>query len=54
MMWRNTLNLLLYVCVGSSLLVRPVTDAGATSVTVYLPGKDEVITLIMPLCCEIC
>ena len=27
---------------GPGLLVRPVTDAGATGVNVYLPGTDEV------------
>ena len=29
--------------IGSSLLVKPVTSAGATSIDVYFPGNDEVM-----------
>jgi mannosyl-oligosaccharide alpha-1,3-glucosidase len=37
--------------IGSALLVKPVTEAGASSISVYFPGQDEVLLLktISPL-----
>lgn len=32
----------MYYFTGKDLLVHPVTEEGVTSVTAYLPGKDEV------------
>ena len=38
--------------VGNNLLVKPVTEAGVTSVTVYFPGPANVSQLqVTPLCC---
>ena len=36
-----------FVFPGSALLVHPVTDAGATGVSTYLPGADEVSLCFM-------
>lgn len=35
-------NDIIALAAGRDLLVHPVTEEGATSVTAYLPGKDEV------------
>lgn len=36
----------MYCFTGKDILVHPVTEEGATSVTAYLPGKDEVSAII--------
>lgn len=30
------------LCLGSSLLVKPITEQGSVGTSVYFPGKDEV------------
>lgn len=39
----------MYYFTGKDLLVHPVTEEGATSVTAYLPGKDEVRVQLLQL-----
>lgn len=31
-----------FLCLGSSLLVKPITEQGSVGTSVYFPGKDEV------------
>lgn len=42
------------LCLGSSLLVKPITEQGSVGTSVYFPGKDEVSFRINTDCYSKC